>query len=151
MTDDEFSDIEHTKQKNHNLYGIIWKKITKKYNQTYKNTKKVTFQVLLSNSKKCNHALKYISSTDKMIWHLANAQKIIDPNKIQLSQKYDYTTKNYYLIMFIISASLPFLCVNNLYFKIFIYSKNPEFKIPDRRTLSHLATEFFFKKKRKES
>jgi hypothetical protein len=84
-----------------------------------------------------------------MIKHLSNGHQIIDPKKALACNKIDAATQTYYLLMFIISAALPFLCVNNEYFKKFVYSLNLEFKIPDRRTISDLANVYFLKKKEK--
>jgi hypothetical protein len=54
----------------------------------------------------------------------------------------------YLLLMFIISASLPFRCVNNIYFIKFCKALKPEFAVPDRKYLSRLASNYYENKKK---
>jgi len=49
--------------------------------------------------------------------------------------------------MFIITASLPFRCIENRFFKLFCESLNPNFKSPSRQHVADLSNKFYFQRK----
>ena len=52
-------------------------------------------------------------------------------------------------MMFIITAGLPFRCVENKYFKSFIEGLNPSYKLPSRKKISDLVNTYYGKKKKR--
>ena len=53
----------------------------------------------------------------------------------------------YFLLMFIITASLPFRCVENKFFKLFCNSIYPNFKTPSRKEIAELTSTHYKSKK----
>lgn len=72
------------------------------------------------------------NSTGTMIRHLDNKHGIKLSQKIENNQR--EKDPSYLLLMFIITASLPFRCVDNQFFKLFCNYLNPNFKLPTRKT-----------------
>lgn len=136
--------------------SVVWKYF-KRVNYVSKKTKiknpRVKCLHKVENGNICSKTLLHSSSsTTSMLNHLKshgisdfpkkNASKIdntnISSSKIQ-----------YYLLLFIISAALPFRCVENKYFKLFCKSLNPNAKLPSRQKISQKVTILYNKKKKK--
>ncbi|CAF0980794.1 unnamed protein product [Brachionus calyciflorus] len=94
--------------------------------------------------KNCGIFFKYNSSTNKMKNHLEKEHEIF---KDENSNKKASVDICYLLLMFVITAVLPFRCVNNIYFVKFCAALNPNFKVPDRKTLSNLSKKYYMDRK----
>jgi hypothetical protein len=91
---------------------------------------------------KCGKKLKYHNSTKYLFSHLENSHKIFQGKVKDTSDsnnKNDIEFLNYNLMMFIITAALPFRCVENEYFKKFVKALNSSNKLPDRKNISKSA------------
>ena len=53
------------------------------------------------------------------------------------------TKIQYYLLLFIFSAGLPFRCVEKKYFKLFCKALNPNIKLPSRQKISQMVTALY--------
>ncbi|CAF0985650.1 unnamed protein product [Brachionus calyciflorus] len=96
-----------------------------------------------NNNGPCGKVLSYKdNSTGKMIRHLTRKHSI--STKKNSESESDPIN---YLLMFIITASLPFRCIENKFFKMFCESLNPKFKIPSRQHLANLSSKFYNDKK----
>ena len=84
------------------------------------------------------------NSTGKMVRHLSIKHQISVKKKDDEAGEDDPL---YYLLMFIITASLPFRCVENEFFKKFCRVLNKDFKLPDRKKLSDMASKYYVEKK----
>lgn len=91
----------------------------------------------------CNKTLPHNdNSTSKMVRHL-NSRHKISFAKSEVKEK----DTVYCLLMFIITASLPYRCVENRFFKMFCECLDPNFKIPSRKQLSDLTSKHYLEKK----
>ncbi|RNA27428.1 zinc finger BED domain-containing 1-like [Brachionus plicatilis] len=86
------------------------------------------------------------NSTSKMFRHLEQKHDIKLNNKFETDER--EKDPFYLLLMFIITASLPFRCVENKFFKLFCHFLNPNFKLPSRKDLSDLASVYYEKEKK---
>ncbi|CAF1098726.1 unnamed protein product, partial [Brachionus calyciflorus] len=95
----------------------------------------------------CKKTISHFSgSTGAMVDHLRTKHKF-ECSKTNSQNEISYDEKCYFLLMFIITASLPFRCVEKSYFKKFCKSLNPELKIPSRKVIANMSDEHFLKKK----
>ena len=148
------TDDENVKETTSNS-SVVWKYF-KRVNYVSKKTKIKSPRVKCLHKvdgKVCSKTLSHSSSsTTSMINHLKthgisdfqkkNATKIDNTN-------ISSTKIQYYLLLFIISAALPFRCVENKYFKLFCKSLNPNAKLPGRQKISQMVTILYNNKKKK--
>ena len=146
-TDDDNLSNDNTKQNK----SAVWKYF-KLINPTDK-TKKKTIKCLVKHKDKTNCLYKpnYHESTQYMWNHLKSKHGIHRSPEITKSKRSNVDEKAtmYYLLMFIITAALPFRCVENSFFKQFIEQLNPNFKLPSRQKIANLSTFYYNDKKKK--
>lgn len=130
--------------------SFVWQHfVKKKFKHKTKNIKSkyVFCQVKKGdNDKICGKKYKYSSSTNKMKQHLEQEHRLFKDESTKDNENVDIS---FLLLMFIISAALPFQCVNNNFFIRFCKALNPEYKVPDRKTLSNMASKYHSEKKNK--
>ena len=119
---------------------------------THKATKEIqTFvkcKVVCKDSLVCGQKLKYHNSTKFLFNHLKKHNIFNElVSKKTKDAPLNVDQINYVLMMFIITASLPFRCVNNDYFIKFCKALNPNFNVPDRKKLSSMAKFYYDKSK----
>lgn len=102
--------------------------------------------MVITNNEACNFKVAYNdSSAPKMIRHLELKYKMILNKKIETDER--EKDPSYLLMMFIITASLPFRCV---YKQIFAFCNflNPNYNLPLPKDLPELAC-FYYEKQKK--
>jgi hypothetical protein len=99
----------------------------------------------------CGKLLTYHNNTTSLRNHLKtheiNFESKQDKNK--LNNGTSIIDLNYFLMMFIITAGLPFQCVENKYFKKYSEGLKSTYKMPNRRKISNLVNNYYEKKKKR--
>ncbi len=107
---------------------------------TKMKSRKVKCLYKVENGQVCSKILSHSSSsTTSMLKHLKShgVSDFERKNETKIDNNNISSTKiQYYLLLFIISAALPFRCVENKYFKLFCKSLSPIISLPSRHKIS---------------
>ena len=150
--DDDKKNSENKKSEGEKKNSDAWKYF--KIVDHLDGNRQVKCTVKHKDKTKCKYVAKYHESTTYLWTHLGNHhnihkdQKSINEGK-KSSKFVDNDSTNYLLLMFILTAALPFRCVENKYFKEFIKQLNPNYKVPSRHKISELTTRYYNEKKKK--
>ncbi|RNA21089.1 zinc finger BED domain-containing 1-like [Brachionus plicatilis] len=115
----------------------------------YKKTSIVhSHSVVVGDSQICKHCdAAYSNKSTISILTVDIDTSLDEPDKpLYKKQKKNFTKAEEFLLQFIVSAALPFIIVENSYFKKFVECLNPGFVLPSRYTLTnHLVANEFSK------
>ena len=155
-SDNEFCETDVNEDNFKKIASETWKYfklIEVNDKKTKKKIIKKKFIVQLFDKTVCGKYLANHNSTTSMINHLKTHDIYISKkktdNKPQNSSSDRTKALNYYLLMFIVTSSLPFRCIDNKFFKLFCKEINPSFKPPNRQKIADLAKDYFKLKKKK--
>jgi hypothetical protein len=140
--DDDNEDVinEEIKDKGNNRRSEVWKYFDIVECTSTKTGKKVEFvkcNIDCDDGSKCGKMLKYHNSTKYLLNHLQSKHKIIE--KVKNSNNPIKKDPKELLMMFIVTAALPFRCAENKYFVEFCKALNSNFKLPDRKEISRMT------------
>ena len=140
--DDDNEDVIHEelKDKGNNRRSEVWKYFDIVKCTSTKTGKKEEFvkcNIDCDDGSECGKMLKYHNSTKYLLNHLQSKHKIIE--KVKNSNNPIKKDPKELLMMFIVTAALPFRCAENKCFVQFCKALNSNFKLPDRKEISRMT------------